>query len=185
MKKIQFLMLLLFVVFSCGTIVDSTKVTNEKWSYIAVEYYTYNSVLDSYNKIDGLDDETPDSEHPINGAFFGSNMKNFYLEFLDNNNLKITYLYGTLETLFLPESNVSWVINNYDNSVTITVLPTDSNSDNIWLSGFTIKNNWPMSDNSTYELTINATDVGKDHFDIPLSTGTLEVKKMKAIFKRS
>jgi hypothetical protein len=179
MSKFVIILPLLILLFSCGTILDSSKIIG-KWSLTSVEYYVYNPEFDSYKKITGLTSSTPGQNQPINGAFFWSTSTSFTLEFLASNQFYVS----DSQVIIINPTTTSWSLNSYENSLTIKVSQTVPGTDNIWNSGFEIKNYWVLASNTIMEIRIDSKDLGIDHINIDVANGTLPVKYMKGIFQR-
>jgi hypothetical protein len=182
MRSIPFIIMVLLLLNSCGTILDSTRIVG-KWSLASAEFYTYNEELDSYKKISGVD-ATSDSTSPVNGAFFGTNNIKYIITF-QTETFDVLHSWDTSTNVGIPfVSSNKWSVDSTDNSITFDVISTNPSSDSIWQKGFKIKNYWPLSNPTTLEITLIASDVNMSYFDIPVGTSSIHAVKMKGIFTK-
>lgn len=192
MKKLTFFLLLFILFLSCGVLLDTNRIIGE-WKLSKTEFYSSIPIIDSRYIIYGINDNSPDKNSPINAAFFdipfftNKNKHRIYADFQDNNNLRIYYTDvsadSTITVDIVEAIKGEWIVNNFENSLTIKIKRTSRETDNFWTKGgFKIVNYWPMSNYTTLELTITAQDVGKSHFSIQLEDKKVKVDTMKAIF---
>jgi hypothetical protein len=160
MKKILVLPIILLLFNSCGVILDSSKIIG-KWKLTTTEFYTYNYELDSYKKVLGSD-----------GYFFGSSTNNYFIVFQSTT-------FDVMQDTIPFITNKKWTLDGNENSITLDVSATSPGL-NIWLNGFKTKNYWPMATATTLEITLTASDLNMQYFNIPI-TG---IVKMKGIFTK-
>ncbi|MCK4796535.1 MAG: hypothetical protein KAT05_04095 [Spirochaetes bacterium] len=187
MKKM--LIFIVLIITSCGVILDPLRILGE-WKLDEVEFYVYNEVLDSIKTYTGIDDNSPDTKHPIIGAFFCGGKAAYTIEFEKASPKNRLIIIGddddaSTDDIIVDLDDGVWSIDTFENSLTIKIDGDNINS-NFWEKGFTIKNYWPMANYDSLELYIEAKDVykNKDTFTIDLSDDTIEVHSMKGIFKR-
>jgi hypothetical protein len=196
MKNIIFLFFSLFL-FSCGTIVDSSKLIGE-WTLTSVNYYTYNEDLDSYKKISGINAAVPTTTEPLNRSFFcgiddfdESGVYTWAIEFKkasSDNEKNSFYVTAPNDEIFISESDSSWELNSYENSLSLKVDATDDVYKSLWetSSGLNMKNYWPLASNTSLEITLDSKDFNREYFNIDLTQDKiLKVKYMKAVFTKS
>jgi len=181
MRKILVFGIVLVSFFSCGTIVDNSKILG-KWDLFSVEYYQYNSSLDSYKKVTGGGAQT--ATEPLKNSFFWSTISGTCtIEFLAGYQFFVTN--GAV--VIVNQNKGKWSLDTFENSLSLVVYQADVVSDplSIWENGFSLKIFWPLANNNQLELTIDAADFGKEYFDIPVLNGTIKVKYIKGIFTKN
>ena len=182
MKRLYIIAISLFLLNSCGTILDSSRILG-KWKLESADFYTYNEELDSYKKISG-GDSISDSDIPAYWAFIDRDHSGYVINFLSDT-FDILYDYNeNTETGTNYLKNNEWLADNTDNSMTFDVKTTNSSSNNIWQKGFKIKNYWPLSTPTTLEITLIAADINVTSIYVPTSTGHIDAVKMKGIFTK-
>jgi len=189
-KKIYRYFVVLYLLLSgCGVLLEPSKVVG-KWKLESTEFYIYNKELDAYKKVTSTDSTNDSKENIYKGRFFLNTEKDYVVEFKDkgtNENSKTQFEIKNSSGLFVGLVNTEWIMDMFENSLTLQVYNQDTTSDNIWLRGLKIKNYWPLSKNNSkdvLELFIDANDTGKEYFKFDVSTDTVYIKSMKATFLR-
>lgn len=190
MKNIKFFLiifiLITLIIFSCGVIIDSSKMVG-KWELTEVNFYTYNEIADSYKKIIGLNDVTPDAFYPIRGNFFFENKKGITMELLSNNKFTVKGYnsLGIEEDIIDSLNPGEWTVDSFENSITFKTTNIDSNSKNLWKRGVSIKNYWPVISNTAFKIYVRATDFNLNRFIFDLTEDKkIEVYSMEAFFTK-
>ena len=188
--KAKFVLIVIIVIIifflSCGVIIDSSKLIG-KWNLSEVNFYVYNETVDSYKKISGKNDLTPDDSTPIIGNFFFEKKKDIVIEFFSNNKftLKGINSNGTEENIIDATKPGEWIVDNFENSITFKVDKIDPNSQNLWKRGVSIKNYWPVISNTAFKIYVKASDFNIQRFTFDLSGDkTIEIYSMEAFFKK-
>ena len=189
MKKYSFIIMLvviisLFIIASCGSLLDSYNLLGT-WTLSNVEFYVYNSNLDSIKTYTSTSNAEPDDEHPSIREFFNdkdmTGDEEYTIEFEDTDEELIIKKGDSV--IIVDGPNGSWSVDSFENSISIKI-KQDGTSDNFWKKGFSFKNYWPLANYSTLELTIKAEDIGKSKFSVDLTNDTLDVDVMKGIFTK-
>lgn len=186
-KKIILIILLLCVIFflSCGVILDQLKLVG-KWELYEVNFYVYNEITDSYKKISGINDLTPDNFSPIMGSFFFEKKNKITMELLNNNKFVVKgYNVSSAEEDIISLLDPGeWTVNIFENSITFKVNPIDKNSSNLWKRGVVIKNYWPFISNTVFKIYVKANDFNQKRFIFDLSEDKIDIYSMEAFFKK-
>jgi len=185
MNKLLLILFLLFFILSCGVIIDQSKLVG-KWELSEVNFYIYNEIADSYKKIGGKNDVTPDFTIPIMGNFFFEKKKSITMELLSNNKFTVKGYnsLGVEEDIISALNPGEWVIDNFENSITFKTNKIDSSSSNLWKRGVSIKNYWPVISNTAFKIYVKAIDFNLNNFIFDLSEDKIEVYSMEAFFKK-
>ncbi len=186
-NKIVLFLFVLLSLTSCGVILDTGKITGA-WQLDSTEYYLYNEITDSYTTIFGSRDLSADENTPMIGDFFYSDSLSLIITFDNNGEFTISEKFtDTLKTNYIVNKpSGTWSIDSYENTISL-VVTEDIRSDyknkyNLWSTGLNLKKQWPLSDLISMELTITASDIGKD--TIPINTTPFKAKSMKGYFKK-
>lgn len=171
--------------FSCGVILDDTTKLEGTWNFTQAEFYTYNPMLDSFKTYLGTNSSTLGFNTAYNGAFFCSTSDRIYtmtFERSENEWSRFSIIDGSDDYL-VDKNRCNWKINSWDNTLELKISEATADN-NFWKNGFTLKNYWPLTTNTTMELYIKASDVGLDYFSIDLSTDTIRAYSMKGFFTK-
>ena len=174
--KIRVYLFSLFCILTisgCGVLLEPSKLIGV-WKLESTEFYIYNRELDSYKTINSTDSTNDSKDSIYKGRFFLNTLNNYTIEFKDkgsDENAKSQFEVKNGAGLFVSQTDTEWVMDMFENSLSLEVFGEDTTSDNIWLKGFKIKNYWPLSKNNdkdVLEIFIDTKDINRDHFRFDL-----------------
>ncbi len=181
MRNTFLYLVVFFLVVSCGVILDPSKIQGE-WNLVAVDFILYNSELDAYKTIHGRVSSLPNETNPAFGEFFGTNSSKYTLRFREG---YFEVFDASSDTIsIIDPKDTGWSVDSFTNTISISIKKADS-PDNLWNSGLSFVNYWPLSTNNELELIILASDVKPDgKITVNLRVGTLSVYKMIGYFEK-
>jgi hypothetical protein len=170
-----------FLLDSCGAILEETRIVG-KWKLTGAEFYAKESSVDALKIYTGVAKDNPDSSHPIIYAFFCGDKDTYVIDFYQDKTLKIIRK-SEPEYVLVDITDGRWSMDSYENSLTIKI-KSNSTGYGFWQESFKFTNSWPMKNYETLELTLKASDTGRNNFKIDLKNKTIQAESMKATFTK-
>lgn len=153
------------MVVSCGVILDTGKIIGT-WELTKAEYFTYNSITDTYLITNGTEDTTPDINQPRLSGFFYTTYPLVTMVFSDSGEFSVTATKDTEKIVIVESISGKWNLDTYNNVLTLSVTSDGTDNYGIWSTGFKFSNSWPLTTQENMQLYIKADDIGSKSIEV-------------------
>ena len=168
--SLVFFTFLFFLFTSCGVLLDDAKFRGV-WHLTEANFYQYSEEFNSYLKVTGIEDLSPDTEAPIMSSFFGVKASGIVMRINTNKTWTVGTSTSEPNTIITDGDPGKWEIDTYNNTVTLTCPKGDQDTtvDQLWKDSNTVTNAWPMTTNNKFDFYIKASDFGRPYFEFEIA----------------